>query len=144
MDIQKELEKYFANETHINCAETTMMAASDAVGLGRGIAEDAGFMSAFAGGTGSAGICGALIGAQSALGRYAVSRLKQGDKLGSNCPELLSQATQLVGLFEAEFGSLLCRDLRPCMAQQHPEGCRFLIRRTCVLLEQLLEQQDAR
>ncbi len=140
--IRAHLEPYFADEAHINCAECTLMAALDAFGLGEGIPREAGYMSAFGGGMGCGSICGALVGAQSALGRYEVSRLAEGETpVGSSCPGLRTRAARLAGLFEQEFGSVMCRDLRPVMAERYPDGCRELQRRTCDLLERVLKEE---
>ena len=68
-EYRKELEKYLTMpNAHINCAENTSMALTDALGIGGGL-EDARYMAAFGGGMGCGSVCGALIGAESALGR---------------------------------------------------------------------------
>ena len=94
-EYRKELEKYLTMpNAHINCAENTSMALTDALGIGGGL-EDARYMAAFGGGMGCGSVCGALIGAESALGRYMVSRLPEGARelLGDGASETYSAET---------------------------------------------------
>ena len=71
-----------------------------------------------------------------------MSRLAEGETpVGSSCPGLRTRAARLAGLFEQEFGSVMCRDLRPVMAERYPDGCRELQRRTCDLLERVLKEE---
>ena len=75
--------------------------------------EDARYMAAFGGGMGCGSVCGALIGAESALGRYMVSRLPEGSTpIGDSCPELRELAAQYHERFCQEFGSEFCRELK--------------------------------
>lgn len=93
-EYRKELEKYLTMpNAHINCAENTSMALTDALGIGGG-----GRCPVYGGirrGMGCGSVCGALIGAESALGRYMMSRLPEGSTphrrqlpraAGAGCP----------------------------------------------------------
>ena len=92
---REHLERYFALTANLNCAETTLLALSDALGTGCGL-EYARFMAAFGGGMGCGGTCWALIGADSALGRYMTSRLPEGTlPIGDSCPGLRELAAHL-------------------------------------------------
>lgn len=124
-EYRKELEKYLTMpNAHINCAENTSMALTDALGIGGGL-EDARYMAAFGGGMGCGSVCGALIGAESALGRYMVSRLPEGSTpIGDSCPELRELAAQYHERFCQEFGSEFCRELKEGWVKGQPDGCQ--------------------
>ena len=141
-EYREHLERYFALTANLNCAETTLLALSDALGTGHGL-EDARFMAAFGGGMGCGGTCGALIGAESALGRYMTSRLPEGTlPIGDSCPGLRELAAQLHSRFCEEFGSTACRELKEGWTKAQPGGCRDLMRRTCDLAEELLRERQ--
>lgn len=142
-DVRKELEAYLTMpEAHINCAECTSMALSNALGIGNGL-EDACYMAAFGGGMGCGSVCGALIGAESALGRYLVSRRVEGSlPIGDSCPELRPLAAEYHGRFCREFGSELCRELKEGWVKEQPDGCKDLMRRSCDLMEELLREHE--
>lgn len=141
-EYRKELEKYLTMpNAHINCAENTSMALTDALGIGGGL-EDARYMAAFGGGMGCGSVCGALIGAESALGRYMVSRLPEGSTpIGDSCPELRELAAQYHERFCQEFGSEFCRELKEGWVKGQPDGCKDLMRRACDLMEELLRER---
>ena len=141
-EYRKELEKYLTMpNAHINCAECTSMALTDALGVGNGM-EDARYMAAFGGGMGCGGVCGALVGAESALGRYMVSRLPEGSvPIGDSCPELRELSAEYHDRFCQEFGSEFCRDLKTGWAEEHPDKCRDLMRCACDLMEELLRER---
>ena len=141
-EYRKELEKYLTMpNAHINCAENTSMALTDALGIGGGL-EDARYMAAFGGGMGCGSVCGALIGAESALGRYMVSRLPEGSTpIGDSCPELRELAAQYHERFCQEFGSEFCRELKEGWVKGQPDGCKDLMRCACDLMEELLRER---
>ena len=127
-EYRKELEKYLTMpNAHINCAENTSMALTDALGIGGGL-EDARYMAAFGGGMG----CGS---------RYMVSRLPEGSTpIGDSCPELRELAAQYHERFCQEFGSEFCRELKEGWVKGQPDGCKDLMRRACDLMEDLLRE----
>ena len=99
-------------------------------------------MAAFGGGMGCGSVCGALIGAESALGRYMVSRLPEGSPpIGDSCPELRELAAQYHERFCQEFGSEFCRELKEGWVKGQPDGCKDLMRRACDLMEELLRER---
>ena len=120
-EYRKELEKYLTMpNAHINCAENTSMALTDALGIGGGL-EDARYM---------------------ALGRYMVSRLPEGSTpIGDSCPELRELAAQYHERFCQEFGSEFCRELKEGWVKGQPDGCKDLMRRACDLMEELLRER---
>ena len=150
-EYRKELEKYLTMpNAHINCAENTSMALTDALGIGGGL-EDARRVRVVAVecgrllercGMGCGSVCGALIGAESALGRYMVSRLPEGSTpIGDSCPELRELAAQYHERFCQEFGSEFCRELKEGWVKGQPDGCKDLMRRACDLMEELLRER---
>lgn len=117
------------------------MALTDALGVGSGLA-DARYMAAFGGGMGCGSVCGALIGAESALGRYLVGRLPEGSTpIGDSCPELRELAAEYHDRFCREFGSELCRELKEGWTKEQPDGCKDLMRHACDLMEELLRER---
>ena len=140
MKLQKELEKYFG-EVHFNCAEATLLAAQDFYQLGSGI-EAARYMSAFGGGMGCGRVCGALIGAQSALGLLE-TRAAEEPKIGASAPRLRTLAAEYLELFEERLGSCECSDIKPQFADC-PGGCQQVMRIACDLLEDLVQREGSK
>ena len=82
------------------------------------------------------------IGAESALGRYMVSRLPEGSApIGDSCPKLRELAAQYHERFCQEFGSEFCRELKEGWVKGQPDGCKDLMRRACDLMEELLRER---
>lgn len=97
--------EYFITKDH-NCAETSLLAASDEYGLDIG-PEEMKLVSAFGGGMGCGKICGVLAGSMAALGKLAVNgRAHATQDFDSLCAGLCEA-------FKAGLGSTECAELKP-------------------------------
>lgn len=97
--------EYFITKDH-NCAETSLLAASDEYGLDIG-PEEMKLVSAFGGGMGCGKLCGVLAGSMAALGKLAVNgRAHATQDFDSLCAGLCEA-------FKAGLGSTECAELKP-------------------------------
>ena len=97
--------EYFITKDH-NCAETSLLVASDEYGLDIG-PEEMKLVSAFGGGMGCGKLCGVLAGSMAALGKLAVNgRAHATQDFDSLCAGLCEA-------FKAGLGSTECAELKP-------------------------------
>ena len=97
--------EYFITKDH-NCAETSLLAASDEYGLDIG-PEEMKLVSACGGGMGCGKLCGVLAGSMAALGKLAVNgRAHATQDFDSLCAGLCEA-------FKAGLGSTECAELKP-------------------------------
>lgn len=102
--IRDYTQKYYREE-NCNCAESVLLAASDALNLGLTI-EDARLICAFGGGMGCGSTCGALAGSMAILGKCMVSdRAHTTEGFKESCAALKKA-------FEERLSSTLCEDIR--------------------------------
>lgn len=116
----------------LNCAAATLLAAGEIYNLNLE-KSDARFITAFGGGIGCGHICGALAGAESALGMVLLPK----DALGS--PEFREACAGFVAKFREKWGSEMCEKARPMHA--HPEThCADLVKETGDMLQQYIDE----
>ena len=129
MDMKEKIGRDFS-ELDLNCAESTMAGACEALGIE--LAEgELKVMGGFGGGLGCGRLCGALSGSIAALGKLLVTdRAHVTEGLGKACGEYCA-------LFEKEFGGIDCADLR---ARLIPPGgkCNSIVERNAEMLEEYI------
>lgn len=102
--IRDYVEKYYLEQNR-NCAETLLLAANEACGLGL-TDEDVKLVSGFGGGMGCGNTCGALCGAMAALGKALVKdRAHTTEGFKESCGALVAE-------FEQALGGTLCSVLK--------------------------------
>ena len=126
----KEQAEMYAREKNCNCAESTLLAASDEYGLGLG-AEDAKLMGGFGGGLASGLACGALCGSLAALGKM----LLHGP--AHEMPEFRGLCAEYVNAFRETMGGTDCRELREKYFEPG-KGCVKAIAKNAELLERFI------
>ena len=104
MTLGQTAKKYYVEEK-LNCAVSTLMAASDVYGLGL-TKEDAKLVTGFGGGIGCGNLCGALAGAVAALGRIL---LPEGEMYNMDFHDACAG---FVGAFEEKWGTTLCAPIK--------------------------------
>lgn len=116
---------------HYNCAEALLLTANDTYQLGLS-QESIKLVSAFGGGMGIGGTCGALVGALSVLGQIYVEK-KESDAEGFRelCGEFATR-------FQKEFGSLNCSDIKPTYHKDETNRCIGVLEKTWNLLHTFL------
>ena len=133
--IHDHTRKFFI-EGNCNCAESTLLAASEALGFGL-TQEDAKLVSAFGGGMGCGSTCGALAGAMAALGKCCVGQNAHSTK------GFREQCAALKANFERRCGSTFCSDIRPQYAQ-NPDRCLAAVNAAADALEDVLRDWSRR
>lgn len=128
--IRDYVERYFLQE-NCNCAESVLLAANEALGLGL-TEEDCKLVSAFGGGMGCGSSCGALCGAMAILGKVRVKdRAHTTEGFKDDC-------AALAAAFEKALGAMDCKTLKE---RHYKEDVRCL--QTVMLAADVLEQHLA-
>ncbi len=123
-------QRYYMQD--YNCAESVLLAADEAYGLG--LAQGAHrLLSAFGGGMGCGGVCGALAGSLAALGQAAVAERAHAT------PDFRALCAGCVSRFEAALGGRDCAQLKPLYFAETTR-CLQTVRRAADALE---AQMDA-
>ena len=128
-----ETAKKYYLEGDYNCAESVLLAANEAYGLGLDPDTCYRLVSAFGGGMGCGSVCGALAGAMAALGQVAVTgRAHATEGFKDLC-------AGFVAAFEKELGAQDCKTLKE---RYFAEGSRCLqtVVLACGVLEKQMEQ----
>ena len=127
MDSTLYIEKarlLFLGDEHYGCAETTFMVLKGAFSLPD--AGDSSAAMALNGGVAySGGICGALTGSALAVGMLAQRRFREHAAAKVAARE---RVIRLLDRFQAEFGSLNCRDLTGYVLRDEAEHQMFIER----------------
>ncbi len=130
MTLGQKAREYYTNG--FNCAAATLLAAGEIYDLGLK-KDNARFITAFGGGIGCGHICGALAGAESALGMVLLPQ----DTFGS--PEFRDICAAFVAKFREKWGSEMCEKARA--AHAHPEThCADLVKETGDMLQQYIDE----
>lgn len=118
-------KKYFLDEG-LNCAVSVLLAANEyySLGLSR---DDAQLITAFGGGLGCGNLCGALAGAQAALGKIL---LEEGS-LGT--PEFREACAGFLAKFKEEFSCEMCEKVKELHADADTR-CYPVVSKTCDML----------
>lgn len=127
----KAAEKYYFDMDY-NCAESVLMAANEAYGLGLG-ADAHHLLSGFGGGIGCGSVCGALAGAVAVLGCVLVEDHAHATE------GFRERCAAFAAAFEQELGSQMCSAVKPVHAD--PTGkrrCFAPVEAACRLLEREL------
>lgn len=101
--LRDQVRKYNVEDNR-NCAETILLIANEAYGLGL-TNEDVKLVSAFGGGMGCGSTCGALAGCMAALGKVAVT-----DRAHTTAG-FRDDCGSMVKAFEEKLGSTNCMEL---------------------------------
>lgn len=117
-----------------NCAESTLLAASELYDLGLG-AEDAKLMGGFGGGLASGLTCGALCGSAAALGKMALRGPAHRQ------PDFRALCGEYVNAFRETMGGTQCSELKSCYYVQG-QGCVRAIEKNAELLEAFIASHD--
>ena len=127
----KAAEKYYFDMDY-NCAESVLMAANEAYGLG--LAQDAHhLLSGFGGGIGCGSVCGALAGAVAVLGLVLV------DERAHATQGFRERCAAFAAAFEQALGSQLCSAVKPLYADSTGKRrCFAPVETACRLLEKEL------
>ncbi len=127
-----DVQKYFY-KGGLNCAETTLkcLIEDSVIDIPE---ESVRMMSGFGGGMQRGAVCGAVVGAVSAIGS------KKGRTTPEESRKPSAQAVKVfLKRFEEEYGSLYCKDLRKI----HAEGCELrspgMYRACTVFVEKAVE-----
>ena len=117
---------------HYNCAETLLYSSNDYFELGLD-SKTLKMIVPFGGGFYSESTCGALTGGVAAIGAIFAE-----DKPTNN--EKLKEVTKKwVEVFEKEFGSLDCKDIKP-IHRDEVKGCEPVMVRAAELLESVISE----
>lgn len=138
--LKDEATKYIESENkygdkkalyHYNCAETLLNSCNDyyKLGLDEKMLK---IMVPFGGGFYSERTCGAFTGGVAALGAMFAE-----DKPSSNV-KLKEMTKKWVEVFEKEFGSLECKDIKP-IHRDEVKGCGPVMERAAELFESIIE-----
>ena len=124
-------EKYYFSENY-NCAETIIRAANEYYALGLHD-RDMIMVAGYGAGMQTANVCGTLLSAIAVLSmKYVETRAHESQDI-----------RQVVGLltkkFKSEFGSTLCREIKPCYFQKEIR-CANTISLACDILEKVLSE----
>lgn len=115
----------------LNCAAATLLAAGEIYNLNLS-KSDARFITAFGGGIGCGHICGALAGAESALGMVLLPETS----LGS--PEFREACSGFVAKFKERWGSEMCEKARALHADPETK-CADLVKETGDMLQEYID-----
>lgn len=121
--------EYFYNGG-LNCAESTLRVLIENGAIDAPM-ETVRMMSGFGGGMQRGTTCGAVIGAVSALG-WATGRTEP----GQSRTESAAAVKKFLSRFEAEFGTLECKELRAGYAKEHALKSEGMYRSCTVFVEQ--------
>ena len=126
MNMDEKAQEYFV-DGGFNCAESTLLIASDRFGLDID-PETLKLISGFGGGMGCGKTCGALCGAIAALSKLIVKEKAHAT------PEFGKKCAEFVKLFGDTFGSCDCCEVKPV---HFVEGirCKNVVKTTSELLE---------
>lgn len=130
--LRDSLEHYFG-VIATNCAETTFLNGNEAYRLGFD-RDAAHLLAGFGGGAGCGNFCGALAGAIAVIGAVELPK----GAIGGDAPLLRPRCKLMVERFREEFGSEMCRDIKPNF-EACPGKCQEVQRRTADLLEAVLK-----
>ncbi len=128
-----EAVRRFYLDKGYNCAEATLMAVDEELGLGLS-ADDIKLIGAFGGGMGCGEACGALCASIAVLGRLMI------EEKAHSTPELKERCAEYVSRFRERMGgSLDCRDVK---ARNTIEGqrCYKTVKENYELLEETLNK----
>ena len=127
--------KYYLNE-NCNCAESVLLAASEALELGLS-QEDAKLICAFGGGMGCGSTCAALAGCMAILGKYMVK-----DR-AHNTEGFKESCAALKDAFEKRMGSSFCDDIKKSNFNE-AERCLRTVQLAADVLEEHLKTLPGR
>ena len=131
MTLGERAKNYYVNE-HLNCAVSTLLAASDVYNLG--ITKDsAKLVTAFGGGMGCGNLCGALAGAMAALGKVYLPA----DAMYT--PEFKDVCAGFVAAFEDKWGTTLCAPIKEKNVTPE-ERCGKTVLETGNLLQEYIDR----
>jgi len=128
-------ERYFL-EGDYNCAESVLLAANEAYGLGLDKENCHLLVSAFGGGMGCGLLCGAIAGAMAALGQEAVTgRAHVTEGFKELCADTAAK-------LEEALGGVNCSVIKPALFVEG-RRCAETVRRAADVLEKQMEQLRA-
>ncbi len=130
MTLGEKAKNYYVNE-HLNCAVSTLLAASDVYKLGVS-KEDAKLVTAFGGGMGCGNLCGALAGAMAALGKVYLPA----DAMYT--PEFKDVCADFVAAFTEKWGTTLCEPIKTANVTPQ-ERCGRTVLETGNLLQEYID-----
>ncbi len=137
-----EINKYFYNGG-LNCAETVLKCLIED-GVIDAPPETIRMMTGFGGGMQRGTTCGAVVGAVAAIG-WAMGRTEPDEPRGRSAEAV----RKFLGRFEAEFGTINCRELQRTYVKEHAlksEGmyrtCTVFVERAIELAAYIIEQQN--
>lgn len=130
----KEYVKSFYLENDFNCAETMLKAIDAAYGLGLR-PKDVKLVGAWGGGAGCGITCGLLAGSLAALGKLCINVRAHA------APGFSALCSEYVKAFEAEFGGINCREIKPVpFVPEH--RCMDTVERAADLFDEFVQEHN--
>lgn len=131
--LKETIKKYYIDE-NCNCAESMLKAIDEVHGLAIP-AESFKLISGFGGGMCAGYTCGALTGAQAALGKM-FSNGKAHETEG-----FMEMCGAFVNSFKAEMGTLNCSELKPQYFKEDGTRCMECVFKTADIFEEFLKEK---
>lgn len=130
----KDLYEKYYYEMNYNCAETIIRAGNEYYGLGLHDRDMIAF-GGFGSGIQTGNTCGAILSAVSILS------MKYIEKKAHESKDIRPVTTELIRAFNKEYGSVLCKDIKP-QSFKPDVRCKVTIETACDILEQVISDYD--
>ncbi len=121
-------------DMNYNCAETLIRAANEYYDLGLHDRDMIAF-GGFGAGIQTGNACGAILAAVSVLS------MKYIEKNAHESKDIKPVTTEFIRRLNAEYGSILCKDIKP-QSFQPDIRCRATVETVCDVLEQVIAEHD--
>lgn len=131
--LKDTFEKYYYDMNY-NCAETLIRAANEYYDLGLHDRDMIAF-GGFGAGIQTGNTCGAILAAVSVLS------MKYIEKNAHESRDIKPVTTEFIRRLNAEYGSILCKDIKP-QSFQPDIRCRATVETVCDVLEQVIAEHD--
>ena len=131
--LKDTFEKYYYDMNY-NCAETLIRAANEYYDLGLHDRDMIAF-GGFGAGIQTGNTCGAILAAVSVLS------MKYIEKNAHESKDIKPVTTEFIRRLNAEYGSILCKDIKP-QSFQPDIRCRATVETVCDVLEQVIAEHD--
>ncbi len=131
-----EIAKEYYVGQGLNCAVSVLLAANDIYGFGM-VKEDAKLLTAFGGGIGCGNLCGALAGAEAALGK---AMLPEGVMYS---PEFKDMCAGFLKKFEEKWGTTLCNPIKEKNVTDPTLRCSLTVVETGNMLQEYIDELKA-